>query len=122
MADSAATMGIHQAGIIRFNGRAVLRAIDAMEQDLVAGSDDFHSQTALLNKINGANVLGLRIAERNSQFLLATLEQLLVENKRKRDAEVQLMNAHIHQWRFGTEYAADLFRNTTQALDQWRQP
>jgi hypothetical protein len=122
MADSVATMGIHQAGIIRFNGRAVLRAIDAMEQDLVASSDDFHSQTALLNKINGANVLGLRIAERNSQFLLATVEQLLVENKRKRDAEAQLMNAHIYQWRYGAEYAADLFRNTAQALDQWRQP
>lgn len=122
MADSAATMGIHQAGIIRFNGRSVLRAIDSMEQDLVAASEDFHSQTALLNKINGANVLGLRIAERNGQFLLATLEQLLVENKRKRDAEAQLMNAHIYQWRYGREYAADLFRNTARALDDWRQP
>ena len=122
LADSAATMGIHQAGIIRFNGRSVLRAIDAMEQDLVAAPGDFHSQTALLNKINGANVLGLRIAERNSQFLLATLEQLLVENKRKRDAEAQLMNAHIYQWRHGTEYAQDLFRNTAQTLDRWRQP
>lgn len=122
MADSAATMGIHQAGIIRFNGRSVLRAIDAMELDLVAVGDDFHSQTALLNKINGANVLGLRIAERNSQFLLATLEQLLVENKRKRDAEAQLMNAHVYQWRYGSEYAQDLFRNTAQTLDRWRQP
>jgi hypothetical protein len=122
MADSAATMGIHQAGIIRFNGRSILRAIDAMEQDLVAAPEDFHSQTALLNKINGANVLGLRIAERNSQFLLATLEQLLVENKRKRDAEARLMNAHIHQWRYGAEYAGDLFRNTAQTLDSWRQP
>jgi hypothetical protein len=122
MADSAASMGIHQAGLIRFNGRSVLRAIDAMELDLVATQDDFHSQTALLNKINGANVLGLRIAERNSQFLLATLEQLLVENKRKRDAEAQVMNAHIHQWRYGREYATDLFRNTAQSLDGWRQP
>lgn len=122
MADSAATMGVHQAGIIRFNGRAILRAIDAMEQDLVAVPDEFHSQTALLNKINGANVLGLRIAERNSQFLLATLEQLLVEGKRKRDAEAQLMNAHLHRWRYGQEYATELFRNTAQALDGWRQP
>ena len=122
MADSAATMGIHQAGIIRFNGRSILRAIDAMEQDLVAAPEEFHSQTALLNKINGAGVLALRIAERNSQFLLATLEQLLVENKRKRDAETQLMNAHIYQWRYGADYAADSFRNTAQALDRWRQP
>jgi hypothetical protein len=89
------------------------------QQDLVASSDDFHTHAALLNKINGANVLGLGMAERNSQFLLATLEQLLVD---KRDAEAQLMNAHIYQWRFGTDYASDLSRNTAQTLDRWRQP
>jgi hypothetical protein len=122
MSDSVATMGIHQAGAIRFNGRSVLRSIDSMEQDLVAAPEDFHSQTALLNKINGASVLNLRIAETSSQFLMHTLEQLLVENKRKRDAEAQLMNAHIYQWRFGKDYAADLFRQTASALDSWRQP
>ena len=122
MADSIARMGIHQAGTIRTNGRPVLRSIEAMEQDLVASSDSFHTQTALLNKINGANVLGLRIAERTSQFLMHTLEQLLVENKRKRDAEAELMNAHIYQWRYGPAVASDVFRNTARALDDWRQP
>jgi hypothetical protein len=47
------------------------------------------------------------------------LEQLLVD---ERDAEAQLMNAHIYQWRFGTDYASDLSRNTAQTLDRWRQP
>ena len=73
MADSVATMGIHQAGAIRYNGRSMLRAIQAMEDDLIATSDAFHSQTALLNKINGATVLGLRISETNSQFMIHTL-------------------------------------------------
>ena len=121
-ADSIATMAIHQAGTIRSNGRLILQGIQAMENDLVALPDDFHTQTALLNKINGAGVLGLRIAERNSQFLLHTMEQLLVENKRKRDTEAQLMNAHLHRWRFADAYAADLFRRTARSLDDWRQP
>ena len=122
MADSVARTGIHQTGTIRTNGRPMLRTIEAMEQDLVAASDAYHSQAALLNKINGAAVLGLRIAETTSQFQLHTLEQLLVENKRKRDAEAELMNAHIYQWRYGTGVATDLFRNTARALDDWRQP
>jgi hypothetical protein len=121
-ADSIATMAIHQAGAIRFNGRRVLETIRAMEDDLVAFPEEFHTQTALLNKINGAGVLNLRIAERNSQFLLHTLEQLLLDNKRKRDTEAQLMNAHLHRWRFAEAYAADLFRHTARQLDDWRQP
>ena len=122
MADSVAAMGIHQAGAIRFNGRSMLRAIESMEQDLVAAPEEFHTQAALLNKINGATVLGLRIAENSSQFLMHTLEQLLVENKRKRDAEAQTMNAHIYHWRYGRAYATDLFENTARSIDGWRQP
>ena len=122
MADSIATMGIHQAGAIRFNGRSVLRALQAMEDDLIASPEDFHTQTALLNKINGATVLGLRINETTSQFMMHTLEQLLVENKRKRDSEAKLMNAHIHQWLYGERYGQALFRNPADRVDTWRQP
>ena len=82
LADSVATMGIHQSGAIRFNGRATLQAIDAMEQDAASPSSAFHTQTALLNKINSASVLGLRLSERTNQFLLHTLEQLIVDNTR----------------------------------------
>jgi hypothetical protein len=55
------------------------------------------SITALLNKINGANVLG-------------------------RDAEAQMMDAHLFQWRYGTAYGRDLFSRTAANLDAWRQP
>ena len=54
-----------------------------------------------MNKINGATVLSRRIGERTSQFAMHSLEQLLVENKRKRDAEAKLMNAHLYQWQYG---------------------
>ena len=121
-ADSVATMGIHQTGTIRVNGRAVIRAIEAMESDAVADAEGFHTQTALLNKINGAAVLGLRLGERTNQFLLHTLEQLLVDTTRTRNTEAKLMNAHIHQWRYGTQVGDDLFRTTAQRLDAWRQP
>ena len=81
-----------------------------------------HTQAALLNKINGASVLELRISETTNQFLMHMLEQLLVQNKRTRDAEAQLMDAHLFQWRYGTPYGRDLFSRTASSLDTWRQP
>ena len=44
-------VGIDQAGRVRTNSLSILNAIQAMENDAVASSDDFHTQTALLNKI-----------------------------------------------------------------------
>lgn len=122
LADSVASMGIHQIGALRFNGRSVLTAIQNMDEDAAAGSDSFNTQIAVLNKINGANVLGLRINEGSSQFLMHILEQLLVQNKRSRDAEAQAMDAHLFQWRFGTAYGRELFGRTADDLDTWRQP
>src|SRR5438045_2499282 len=77
LADSIARLGIQQAGTVRGNGPAVLRAIQAMDEDASAGGDAYQSQTAILNKINAASVLGLRIAEQGTQFLAHTVEQLL---------------------------------------------
>ena len=40
------------------------------------------------------------------------LEQLLVQNKRTRDAEAHAMNARLFQWRYGVEYGRTLFTRT----------
>ena len=98
LADSVAQMGINQVGAVRTNGSSVLSAIRAVENDTVDLTDSFQSQTAILNKINGTSVLGLRIAERSTQLQMHTLEQLLVDNQRRREAEAVLMNAAIYQW------------------------
>lgn len=68
LADSVARYAIDQAGRIRDNGGAVLAAILNMENDATSLSDDLHTQVAVLNKINGANVLGLRIGEMGNQL------------------------------------------------------
>lgn len=121
LADSVAQMGINQVGTIRTNGSNVLSAIRAVENDTVDPLDSFQSQTAILNKINGTSVLGLRIAERSTQLLTSTLEQLIVDNRSKRDTEAKLINATIQQWQYGLQYGQDLYRNTAANLDTWRQ-
>jgi hypothetical protein len=121
LADRVATMGVNQAGAVRVGGNSLLSVIQTMQSDAVSTLDDYHTQTALLNKINGASVLGLRIGEQTNQFLAGAIEQLMVDNTRKRDTEAMLMNATIYQWRYGQAYGDDLFRNTAAALDGWRQ-
>jgi len=122
LVDSVVTTGIDQLGRIRSNGKQTMDAIANMESDAVASADQFHTQTALLNKIDGANVLALRVNETASQFQLHILEQLIVQNKRTRDTEAQLMNAHLFQWRYGSPYGRDLFSLTATRLNSWRQP
>ena len=119
-ADSIAARGVDQAGTVRANGKLILQTIQAMDTDATALDDSYHSQVAVLNKINTASVLGLRIGAQSNQFLMDTLEQLLVDNKRKRDTEAKAMNATIHQWRYGAAYGADLFRSTAANLDSYR--
>lgn len=121
LADSVAQMGINQVGAVRTNGSSVLSAIRAVENDTVDPTDSFQSQTAILNKINGTSVLGLRIAERSTQLQMHTLEQLLVDNQRRREAEAVLMNAAIYHWQYGLQYGQDLYQYTASRLDSWRQ-
>ena len=122
LADRVARTAVDRAGALRMQGENVLRTIQALEDDAVSTDPRFHSQVALLNKINGTNVLGLRIAEQTNQSVLTAVEQLLVANKRQRDAETKQMNAQLYQWQWGLAYAQDLFRLTAQGLDSWRQP
>ena len=122
LADSIALTGVDQIGRIRANGGTVLTAIANMENDALAFSEDLHTQIAVLNKINGANVLALRLNEATNQLQMHALEQLLVQNKRARDAETTAMNARLFQWRYGAEYGRALFARTATGLDAWRQP
>ena len=122
LADSIATTGVDQIGRIRANGGTVLTAIANMENDALALSDDLHTQIAVLNKINGANVVGLRIGEASNQLQMHMLEELLVQNKRSRDAETTAMNARLFQWRYGADYGRALFSRTADGLNSWRQP
>jgi hypothetical protein len=121
LADSIATRGVDEAGTLRANSERILEVIDSMEEDAGSRVREFHTETALLNKINGAVVLGLRLEAQTNQFLLDALEQLVVDNKRKRDSEAKAINSTIHQWRYGQTYGASLFSRTASNLDTWRQ-
>jgi hypothetical protein len=120
MADSVSALAVDQMGNMRLDGPHNEQVAKDMEKDAVSTNDEFHTQTALLNKINTATVLGLRMQDHISKALMSTLEQMIVANRRQRDAEAVLVNATIHQWRYGQTYGEDLFRNTAANIDGWR--
>ena len=122
LSDGVAKRGIDQVGAARAIGTTVQQTIRNMEQDASSVSDSFQTQTGLLQKINAASVLGLRLSEQTNQFLLSTVEQLVVDTTRKRETEATLMDARIYHWRHGPGYGADLFRHTAAAMDTWRLP
>lgn len=121
LADSVSKLAVNQTGAMRVEGPFNEQVAKDMEKDAVSTVDSFHTQIAVLNKINAATVLGLRMQDHIGKTLMSTLEQLVVTNRRQRDAEAVLMNATIYQWRFGPSYGDDLFRNTAASLDSWQQ-
>ena len=120
VADSVSALAIDQMGEMRVDGPHNEQVAKDMEKDAVTTNDEFHTQIGLLNKINAATVLGLRMQDHVGKTLMSALEQLVVANQRQRDAEAGLVNATIHQWRFGKAYGEDLFRNTASNIDTWR--
>ena len=79
------------------------------------------SATAVLDKVNGAVLIGTRQRQARIRLLGSVVEQLLVENKRARDTEAAT-NMQLATWRDAAA-ANDAFRaGTGDALRTWRQP
>jgi hypothetical protein len=120
IADSSNRLAIDQTGSARMEGPFTLQAVKNVEHDAVNPGDSFQSQTALLQKIGSALAIQLRLGEQTNQFQMSALEQSILETTRKRETETLLMNATIHQWRYGRAYGDDLFSRTAGRVDTWR--
>lgn len=120
-ADSSITAGTDQTGQLRYNGRRELAAIDVLQDDAVDPSQS-QSATAVLDKISGAGLIRARQQQARMQFLAAIVEQLLVDNKRSRDAEAATMNMQLERLRWGSSASHSLVAGSGDDLRTWRQP
>ena len=78
--------------------------------------------TAVLDTISGAALIGARQKQARLQLLTAIAEQLVVENKRARDAETAGMNMLVGRLRGGRNANASLVAGAAADLRGWRQP
>jgi hypothetical protein len=120
-ADSTMIAGTDQTGLLRYNGRQELAAIDALEDDALDPSAT-QSATAVLDKISGAALIRARQQQARVQFLAAIVEQLLVDNKRSRDTEAATMNMQLERLRWGSAANASVVAGAAATLRAWRQP
>lgn len=113
--------GTHDSGRLRFNGRRELQAIETLDRDVTNNSLE-QSTTAVLDKISGAVLVGVRQRQARVQLLADVVEQLLVDGKRARDSEALAMNMQLASWRNRQAADAAFVLGSGDALEQWRQP
>ncbi len=122
LTDAAVIAATHDSGQLRLNGRRrELRAIDALEADVIDPSNE-QSTTAVLDKISGAVLIGVRQRQARAQLLAGIVEQLLIEGKRARDSEAAAVNMRLVTWRDGRAASEAFVAGSGDALRTWRQP
>jgi len=120
-ADSSIIAGTDQTGLLRYNGRKELAAIEALQDDALDPSLD-QSATAVVDKISGAALIRAQQQQARMQFLAGIVEQLLIDNKRARDTEAATMNMQLERLRWGSAANRSLLAGCTDDLRAWRQP
>lgn len=121
LADSTMIAGTDQNGRLRAGSKLEMRAIDALERDVVDPSST-QSATAVLDKISAATLIETRQKQSRLQFLAALVEQLLVDNKRTRDTEVATMNMQLERLRHAGDEGDGLLHGAANDLRTWTQP
>lgn len=122
LTDAAVIAATHDTGQLRFTGRKhELQAIDALEAHVVDPSNE-QSATAVLDKISGAALIAARQRQARVQLLAGVVEQLVIDTKRARDADVTAMNMQLVKWRDGRLANEAFAAGMGQALRSWRQP
>jgi hypothetical protein len=111
----------HGAGLTRYNGRRELAAIEALEQDVIDPTDQ-QSATAVLEKLSGASLVGIRQRQARIALLGALVEHLLLDSKRARDTDAAAMNMQLVNWRDGRAANEAFVAGSGDALRTWRQP
>lgn len=121
VADAVAISATNDTGHVRYNGRREQDAIDVLESDVIDPSQD-QSATAVVDKLSGATLIGVRQRQARAQLLVGIVEQLLVDSKRERDTEAATMNMQLTTWRESQAANTAFVSGASDALRRWRQP
>ena len=124
IADSTIIAGVHQTGMLRARGDRELQTIDQLEADVINASPE-HGTTAVLDTISAASLIEARQKQARLQFLTSIAEQLLVDEKRARDAEAATLNMQLNRLKTqsDSEEGGDpLLAGAADDLRTWRQP
>lgn len=95
LTDGANLAGMDLLGRLRANAPQVENSIQSLENDTLSTYPNLNTETAVLNKINSADLITLRNTQDTNKLLATLAEQQIIEAKRKRDAEAAAFDQHI---------------------------
>jgi hypothetical protein len=121
VADATAISATNDDGLLRYNGRREQAAIEALEAQVIDPSQE-QSTTAVLEKLTGAELIGVRNRQARNQLLADIVEQLLVDTKRARDTDGATINMQLTTWQDAKSANEAFVAGTGDALRTWRQP
>jgi hypothetical protein len=81
-----------------------------------------NTEVAVLNKINAANLIGLRNNQDTNKLLVSLAEQQILASKRTRDVETQAINQHVRFMTDGKAALTSQASNASAAMLAWRMP
>jgi hypothetical protein len=122
LGDGAIATGLEAMGRLRANEESVETTLQHLEADTYSDNPDFHTQIAVLNKINATGVTSARIAKDTHYLLVSLLEQQVLEATDRREAAVQGINAHVAFLTDARPLLARTTADTTTALTTFRIP
>jgi hypothetical protein len=122
LTDGANLSAMATLGTLRANAPGMEAAIQNLEADSLSPDPNMNTEIAVLNKINAANVIGMRNGQDTNKLLAALAEEQIIQAKRQRDAEAQAFNIHIGFMRQGQAFMAAQAANASSAMMTWRMP
>jgi hypothetical protein len=97
LSDGSTINNMATIGQLRNNAQQLELRIKQLEDDSLSSDPDLNTQTAVLNKINAANVLLVRSMQDTNKLLVAMLEQQLLATERNRTANVGSINSELYR-------------------------
>ena len=122
LSDGSNLQALETIGRVRANAPALERTLQALEEDSLSSDPDMNTQVAVLNKINAANLIGLRNTQDTNKLLVSLAEAQIIAAKRTRDAEAQAIHQHVRFMTEGKAALASQADGASAAMLAWRMP
>ena len=122
LSDGVTVHALEMLGHLRGHASDVEFALRRLEDDSYSGDPALNTQVAVLNKINAATVTAARLTKDTNQVLIALLDERLLEERRRRDAETIAINAQIAFQAQARDLLSRSTQGTTETLLSFRLP
>jgi hypothetical protein len=120
IADSIATMGVHESAQARGYALRIAQLIERLQRDVTASGSEYHQVTAIADKLAIAGMVNGRLNQNSNQVESSILEQQIARNLRLRREAAESMNMSLTRMKDNGDSTQAIVGGATEALQNWR--